>query len=136
MAMNRGLQEHQIKEKLKAEGIDPSTVDYKSEIDSTLSLPENIQNLKEKGIFQEDRPERPKHVRERISENQIKQAVQYLEQNYSKKQAEVDAAITAKKTFQPPLTEEEFQTFINNPSKYDIEGVDTADDFLQVDLKI
>lgn len=134
MVMNRGLQEFQIKRKLKNNGIDPSTVDYKAEIDSTLTLSENIQNLKEKGILSSDRPERPVEVRERISENQIKQAIQYLEENYSETQAEADTGITAKKTFVPPLTEEEFQTYINNPESYDIEGVDTKDDFLQVEL--
>lgn len=134
MVMNQGLQEFQIKRKLEKQGINPDTVDYKSLIDSKLSLSENIQNLKDKNILSEERPDRPKHVRERVSESQIKQAIQHLEENYSEAQAEADTGVTAKKTFKPPLTEEEFQTYINNPSNYDIEGVDTKDDFLQVEL--
>lgn len=134
MVMNRGLQEFQIKRKLKNADIDPSTVDYKAQIDSSLTLSENIQNLKEKGILPSERPERPIEVRERVSESQIKQAIQYLKENYNETQAEADTGITAKKTYKPPLTEEEFQTYINNPESYDIEGVDTEEDFLQVEL--
>jgi hypothetical protein len=134
MVMNRGLQEFQIKRKLKNAGVRPDKVDYKALIDSSLTLPENWKNIREEIGISDNRPERPVEVRERISENQIKQAVEYLKNNYSETQAEADTGITAKKTFKPPLTEEEFQTYINNPASYDIEGVDTADDFLQVEL--
>ena len=133
MPMNKALQKNTIKKKLKNQGINTDKVDLEAEIDSSISLPENIQNLRDKGILGTENPERPKHVRERISENQIKQAIQRLKETSSEKELKTDTGITAKKTFVPPLTEEEFQTYINNPDSYDIEGVDTADDFIQVE---
>lgn len=133
MVMNKALQKNTIKKKLKNQGTNPDKVDLKGQIDSSISLPENIQNLRDKGILGTENPERPIEVRERISENQIKQAIQRLKQTSSEKELSTDTGITAKKTFVPPLTEEEFQTYINNPDSYDIEGVDTADDFIQVE---
>jgi hypothetical protein len=94
--------------------------------------------LKRQGILQEKKDKyNGAEVKERVIQTQLKQAIEGLEEtkDLSKKELETDSGITADTVFKPPLTEEEFQAWINNPSEYDIEGVDTEGDALlmQVD---
>jgi len=48
MAMNKGLQTHVIRELLEKNGINPDLVDVEAEIDSNLTLEENIKQLSKK----------------------------------------------------------------------------------------
>jgi hypothetical protein len=135
MPMNKGLQAHIIEKKFKKQGL--HDVDLEALIDSTLSLPENVENLKEKGYLKEKKDDfNAADVRRRQIETQIKQAVDALEDKheYTEQQAATDTGKTAETTFQPPLTEEEFHAWVQNPDEYDIEGVDTEDDLLQMRL--
>jgi hypothetical protein len=43
--MNKSLQKAVISKILKKHGIDPDTVDLEAEIDSNLSLSENLENI-------------------------------------------------------------------------------------------
>lgn len=136
MVMNKGLQIHVIKEKFKKQ--DVHDLDLQSLIDSELSLPENIQNLKDKGKLKEPKDRyNSADVKDRMITAQIKQAIESLEEKHelSKKEAETDSGITAESTFTPPLTEEEFMEWVNDPSEYDIEGIDTKGDALQMSLE-
>jgi len=46
--MNKSLQIHVVKQLLEKHGIDPQSIDIEAEIDSTLTLEENIKNLSKK----------------------------------------------------------------------------------------
>jgi hypothetical protein len=50
--MNKGLQKAVISKILKKHGIDPDTVDLEAEIDSKLSLKENLENISKKLGYQ------------------------------------------------------------------------------------
>lgn len=133
MVMNKGLQAHVIEKKF--ENADLHDVDLKANIDSTLSLPENIENLKRQGKLPENRELNSAEVRDRIIQTQLHEAIRKLdEMGMSEKSAEVDGGIEAEKTFKPPLEEEEFAQWLQNPSEYDIEGVDTPGDALEMEL--
>jgi hypothetical protein len=62
--MNKGLQKHQLRETLRARGVDPTTVDVDAYIDPQLHLDENIRNMEEKGVIPpEDRDLGPRQVK-------------------------------------------------------------------------
>ena len=127
--MNKGLQKNIIEKKFSKQGFED--VDLEALIDGNLSLPENVANLKRQGYLSEKKDRfNGADVRQRVIDSQIQQAIEGLEEtgDLTKKQIEVDDAITADTVFVPPLTEEEFEEWINDPSKYDIEGIDTAED--------
>jgi len=48
MPMNVGLQKSKVKEALERNGIDPDTIDIEAELDSNLTLEENLKRLSEK----------------------------------------------------------------------------------------
>jgi hypothetical protein len=136
MPMNKGLQAHIIEKKFEKQGV--HDIDLKSLIDNSLSLPENVENLKEKGYLKEKKDKyNAADVRRRQVQAQVKQAVDALEDKheYTQHQAATDTGKTAETTFQPPLTEEEFHAWVQNPDEYDIEGVDTEDDLLNMKLE-
>lgn len=136
MSMNKELQKHIIEKKFKNQGF--SDVDLEGLIDGSLSLPENVSNLKRKGILSEKKDSfNGADVRDRVITTQLRQAIEGLEEtkDLTKKQIETDSGITAETVFVPPLTEEEFQAWINNPSEYDIEGVDTKEDALAMQVE-
>jgi len=135
MGMNKGLQKHVIQKKFKNQGL--SDVDLEGLIDGSLTLPENVSNLKNKGILKEKKDRfNGAEVRDRVINTQIRQAIEYLEQtgDLTKKQIETDSGITAETVYTPPLTEEEFQEWVSNPSEVDIEGVDTREDALDLQI--
>ena len=136
MSMNKELQKHIIEKKFKNQGF--NDVDLEGLIDGSLSLPENVSNLKRKGILSEKKDSfNGADVRDRVITTQLRQAIEGLEEtkDLTKKQIETDSGITAETVFVPPLTEEEFQAWINNPSEYDIEGVDTKEDALAMQVE-
>jgi len=49
--MNTGLQHHQMRETLRARGVDPAAVDIDAWLDSSLHLDENIQAMEEAGVI-------------------------------------------------------------------------------------
>lgn len=136
MSMNKELQKHIIEKKFKNQGF--TDVDLESLIDGTLSLPENVANLKRQGYLTDKKDDyNGADVRDRVISTQLRQAIEGLEEtkDLTKKQIEVDSGITAETVFVPPLTEEEFQAWINNPSEYDIEGIDTEEDAMAMQIE-
>jgi hypothetical protein len=125
--MNLGLQEHTVKKKLRNRGINPDTIDLKAELDSTLSLRENLDNLEEKyGKLERT----GRNFRARREEGQARR--RELAQREAKSTHEerpplnqyIDETKDAEKTFRDP-TERQMNKWRNNPNQYDIEGVDT-----------
>jgi len=137
MPMNKTLQVHIIQKKFDNQGVPDA--DLKGLIDASITLTENVRNLEEKGFLKGKVDYyNGADIKEKVLETQLKQAVEALEEtkDLSKKQIETDSGITASKVFEPPLTELEFQEWLNKPNEFDIKGVDTEEDALamQVDF--
>lgn len=135
--MNKELQKTVIEKKFKKQGL--NDVDLESLIDGDLRLPENIQQLKNKGYLKEKKDAyNSRDIREKVLETQLKQAIEALEEtkDLSKKQIETDSGITADTVYEPPLTDVEFQEWLNSPNEVDIKGVDTEDDALAMQVDI
>jgi hypothetical protein len=134
MSMNKELQEHVIRKKFK--NADLQDFDVEAHIDSSLTLPENIENLVNKGYLPSERPDNSAKVKEQVIATQKDQAIEMLREEdvFTEKGAETDGGITAENTLYPPLTEEEFALWLQNPKAYDIDGVDTEGDLLETKL--
>ena len=125
--MNTGLQKHTIKKKLRNRGINPDKIDLEAELDSTLSLPENIQNLEEKygrlertGRSAGARQEKAKAQRR----NQVKREAESVHEQRPTLNQYIDQTKDAETTYRDP-TQRQMEKWKENPNKYDIEGVDT-----------
>jgi len=125
--MNQGLQKHTVKKKLRNRGIRPDKIDLEAELDSSLSLSENIKNLEAKygRLEKESRDFRARQERaQKQRRNQVKEEARRINQERSKYSRYVDATKDAKTTYEDP-SERQFNKWQENPNKYDIEGVDT-----------
>lgn len=135
MSMNKGLQKNIIQKKFDNQGTPDA--DLEGLIDGNLSLPENVSNLQKKGILKGKKDKfNGADVRDRVVTTQLNQAIEGLEETkeLTRKQMETDSGIDAETVFEPPLTEEEFQAWINNPSEYDIKGIDTEEDAMSIQV--
>lgn len=126
MPMNLALQRHTIEKKLRNKGINPDKIDLEAELDSTLSLPENIQNLEEK-YGRLERTGRNAGARQSRAQAQRRKQAQKEARQFNKQRPEynryVDATKDAEKTFADP-TERQMKKWKHNPNQYDIKGVD------------
>lgn len=97
-----------IVEKDAAENLDERDIDLVDDLDST---PMFFNEKMQKGLRSRDnrKKARKKH------------------KSRSKRSRKVDERKQAGKVFEDPLTDEELDTWEDNPSEFDIEGVDTKD---------
>lgn len=125
--MNSGLQKHMIKKKLRNKGINPDKIDLEAELDSSLTLPENIRNLEEK-YGRLERTGRNHRARQTRAKAQRRDFVQREAEEINEKRPRwnrrIDESLQAEKVFRDP-SEREFEKWRAHPDKYDIEGVDT-----------
>lgn len=127
MAMNKGLQKHTVKKKLRNRGIQPEKIDLEAELDSSLTLTENIQNLENKyGKLQRTgRNFRGRQAQaQKQRRDQVKKEAKRINKKRPKYNRYVDATKTAETVYADP-SERQFQKWKQNPNKYDIKGVDT-----------
>lgn len=125
--MNTGLQKHTVEKKLRNRGINPDKIDLEAELDSSLTLTENIQNLENKygklertGRNYKGRMEGAQGRRR----NSAKKYARSVHRKRPKYNRYVDQTKNAETTFADP-TERQMEKWENNPNKYDIKGVDT-----------
>jgi len=125
--MNTGLQKHTVEKKLRNRGINPDKIDLEAELDSSLTLTENIQNLENK-YGKLERTGRDYKARMEGAQgrrrNSAKQYARSVHKKRPKYNRYVDQTKDAETTFADP-TERQMEKWENNPNKYDIKGVDT-----------
>lgn len=124
MVANKGFQKHNIQKLLEKKGI--FDFDLEAEVDPTLSMSENIDNIERRlGIsLRDDGPKNSKAAREQSTGFDKRQARDRHEQRPQKNQL-IDESLNAEETFDFPLQDGEFETWAENPDEYDIEGIDT-----------
>lgn len=119
---NKGFQKHNIEKMLKNQGI--TDFDTEAHIDRSLSMSENIDNLEDElGMSLRKDDVNSAQVRERRESSDLKQARRRHEARPEDNQR-IDERIDAEKTFDTPLTEEEWDKWSENPDEFDVEGVD------------
>jgi len=122
MGSNKGFQKHTIGKMLKKKGI--HDFDLEAEIDETLNMRENIDKIEDE-LDLELRKDDPnsRDVRHRRRGSDKRQARNRHEMRSEQSQI-VDESIRAERVLEPPLSDREFDRWINNPNELDIEGVD------------
>lgn len=123
MASNKGFQKHNIDKMLKKQGV--TDFDTESHVDAELSMSENIDNLEDQlGMSLRDSgPRSGKAARERQGNADLKSAKMRHEAR-SEHAQKIDEVKEAETVFEPPLTDEEWETWSEDPDDTDIMGVD------------
>jgi len=122
--MNKKLPVIKIKQALKKRGIEPDIFDVYSYVDSTLSLNENWNNIKQdlQFIVPKVRTNRTKSINK--TNNFLK--AQNIFNNFSKRKKLMDSNKQARTTFEmSDLNNKNFKKWKKHPNKYDVMGVDS-----------
>ncbi len=128
MNMPKRMQAYKMREELNRLGVSADLVDLEARIDGSLTYPENYRIVMRRYTRVDNKAKKSKSRGAGISDIDLSYASQ-SHQARSRQARAIDESRTACKTFtlkQLHKNSELLQKWYNNPSKFDIEGIDTS----------